>query len=337
MYQIKSKINYFLKNDIVFKIFFTKNKYMLKKLISMSLKIRESDIKKITILNPDIISERKGEKVGVLDLLVEINNKEQINIEIQNTNKYNFPERLEFYLSSMYTKNIKDGEDYAKLKKVYGIYLLNYNDKNYPNFYAKIVDYDIMNQEITYKVKEKAIYNLTKIKEIDKYGFSEEEKKIIKFIICEDEKELEEMAVSDERIEEAIKQLEAINADEELSRILYYIEKQKLEENTERHLKEKALKEVEKINKKLDKSKVELTRSNKELNEVNNKLNESNKKLNESNRKLNESNKKLSKSNNLLIKSLYENGKSIEEISQIVDLDIEYINKILNTTINLNL
>ena len=86
MYAIKTKIEYFLKNDIVFKIFFTKNEYMLKKLICMSLKMKESDIKKITILNPELIPDIKGEKVGVLDLLVEINNKEQINIEIQNSN-----------------------------------------------------------------------------------------------------------------------------------------------------------------------------------------------------------------------------------------------------------
>ena len=319
MYAIKTKIEYFLKNDIVFKIFFTKNEYMLKKLICMSLKMKESDIKKITILNPELIPDIKGEKVGVLDLLVEINNKEQINIEIQNSNEHNFLERLEFYLSSRYVKNIKEGEDYEKLKKVYGIYLLNYNDENFENFYAKIGDYDTINKKNTKSMKEKAVYNLTKIKDIDKYGFSEEEKNIIKLIICEDEKELEEMAVSSERIKEAIRQLEEINADRELSEILYQIEKQKIAENTQKHLKENALKELENINKKLDKTNEQLGKTNKQLGKTNKQLDKTKKELGKS-----------KKVNTLLIKALSENGKSVEEISQITNLDIEYINQLLN-------
>ena len=116
------KIEYFLSNDVAFKTFFRKNTGMLKKVISMSTKIKESEIKKMTILNSELIKDTLDDKLGILDLLVEINDEKQINIEMQNVDKNNMPERLEYYLSKKYVENIQKGEDYAKLKHVYGIY-----------------------------------------------------------------------------------------------------------------------------------------------------------------------------------------------------------------------
>lgn len=238
-----TKIEYFLSNDVAFKTFFRKNTSMLKKLISMSTKIKENEITKMTILNSELIKDTLDDKLGILDLLVEINGEKQINIEMQNVDKNNMPERIEYYLSKKYVENIQEGEDYAKLKQLYGIYFLNYNDKNYPEFYSIIQNYDIINKKLTKTVKTPIIYNLSKIDEIDKYDFTDEEKDILKFLKSKKEKELKTMAEKSLSLKEAMRQLQEINADKELKTLLFHAEKKRLDELSDKKYKERLMKE----------------------------------------------------------------------------------------------
>ena len=48
-----------------------------------------------------------------------LNNKEQIDIEIQVTASEYWAERTLFYLGKMFTDQLKPGEDYQKLEKMY--------------------------------------------------------------------------------------------------------------------------------------------------------------------------------------------------------------------------
>ena len=113
-----NEIEHFLSNDLVFKIFFTKNKKLLKRLISMSIGIKEDKITKVKILNPILIGDVNSEKVGILDLLVEINNNQKINIEMQRIDKKNFAARIEYYMSKLYIKNLKRGESFSNLNEI---------------------------------------------------------------------------------------------------------------------------------------------------------------------------------------------------------------------------
>jgi len=61
---------------------------MLKKVMSMSLRIKKSEINDIIYLNNELLKDTPENKLGIIDLLVEINNKKKINIEIQNVEKY---------------------------------------------------------------------------------------------------------------------------------------------------------------------------------------------------------------------------------------------------------
>ena len=223
------KIKYFMSNDVAFKTFFRKNHSMLKKVISMSIRIKVQEIKKLVLLNTELIKDTTNDKLGILDLLVEINDNKKINIEIQNVDKHNFVERGEFYLSKLFVENIEEGEDYANLKHVYGIYFLNYDDKNYQNFYSVFENYDIMNLENTKTFKTMIIFNLAKIDKIDKYNFSEEEKDILRFIKSKNERELIKMAEKRISLNKAMKQLREINADKELKALLFHAEKRRLD------------------------------------------------------------------------------------------------------------
>lgn len=249
-----TEIKYFLSNDVAFKTFFRKNSSMLKKVISMSTKIKECEIKKMTILNSELIKVTNDDKLGILDLLIEINDEKQINIEMQNVDKNNLPERLEYYLSKKFIENIEKGENYENLKHIYGIYFLNYNDKNYPNFYSIIQNYDIMNQKLTKTLKTPIIYNLSKINEIDNYNFSEEEKDILRFIKSKNESELKNMAERRISLDKAMRQLQEINADKELRTLLFYAEKKRLDELSDKKYKDRILQEQKEAIKERDKA-----------------------------------------------------------------------------------
>ena len=72
------------------------------------------------VINQDkeLLRERPDDKLGVLDLQVDVNDDEKIDVEIQLIEKKNFAERLLFYFSKMYGKEIKRGNTYEKAKRV---------------------------------------------------------------------------------------------------------------------------------------------------------------------------------------------------------------------------
>ncbi len=288
----KPKIRYFMSNDVVFKLLLMRNDYMLKKIICMSIGIDMKDIKNIEILNPKIMYDNEDDNLSRLDILLELNNDEKINIQMQSSNERNFTQRIEYYLSRLYINNLEKIENYSLLNKIYGIYFINYNDENYNNAFSKISECDVANNKAIRIMKEKIIFNLTKIDEMKKYGFSDEEMDILKFIKSENESEISNMSSSNKRIEEAVRQLEEINADEELMKKIYYRDKYNYEMNAAISY---AVEEKEK----------ELQNIQKELQSIKDAL-------------------------SILIKTLQETGKSIEEISLITNLDISDIKNILN-------
>ena len=84
-----------LRRDEIFKIAFGTNEraYLLKDFLEAILKRKITNI----VVRNEVTLERihvEG-KEGKLDLLAEIDNKELINIEIQNKNNYNIIQRME--------------------------------------------------------------------------------------------------------------------------------------------------------------------------------------------------------------------------------------------------
>ncbi len=78
------------------------------------------------ILPSHLRQKDKDDKLGILDVRVLLNNKEQIDIEIQVTASEYWAERTLFYLGKMFTDQLKPGEDYQKLEKCIHIGILNF-------------------------------------------------------------------------------------------------------------------------------------------------------------------------------------------------------------------
>jgi len=69
------------------------------------------------------------EKLGILDIIAKIDGKENCNIELQLIDRNNVVERMLFYWSKIYTRGIKEGDDYKKLPKTIVILIADYKLK----------------------------------------------------------------------------------------------------------------------------------------------------------------------------------------------------------------
>ncbi len=79
---------------------------------------------------------RTGNKLN-LDVRVLLNNKEQIDIEIQVTSSEYWAERTLFYLGKMFVDQLKPGEDYQKLEKCIHIGILNFTLFDDEEYYSR--------------------------------------------------------------------------------------------------------------------------------------------------------------------------------------------------------
>ena len=152
---------YTLENDYLFKKIFSKEEY-LKQLLFSFFDIKA---KKIEYLNTYLIKTHKEGKVGIVDMLLNVDS-EIVILELQNIDRHNFEDRLLFYSSNIITNHcLEEGEDYENLKsiKVYAII-------NYPLFNSKIknsVRLKVKNKIFTKKL-EYEIFDLTKVNKNNK-------------------------------------------------------------------------------------------------------------------------------------------------------------------------
>ena len=117
------------KLDIVFQILFGEvgSENITKDFLNSML---DEEIKEIS-LNENIILRRENinDKMGIVDVLAKINNNEYCDIEMQMTDKTNLIERLLYYWSKQYIKNIKKGNNYEELKRTIIILITNFEVK----------------------------------------------------------------------------------------------------------------------------------------------------------------------------------------------------------------
>jgi predicted transposase/invertase (TIGR01784 family) len=120
-----------LKIDFMFKQLFgqTRRKHITIALLNDLLGRTNEDRDRIidlTFENTEIIQERKEGKSVRLDLTVITTSDERINVEIQIINNHDMPERILYYWAKSYSNIIHSGDTYQMLKPSIMISILNY-------------------------------------------------------------------------------------------------------------------------------------------------------------------------------------------------------------------
>ncbi len=133
------KKTYNLKNDVIFRTFFSRkgNEIFLKDFLNALLGI---EIEKISIRDEvnleQLYVEEKG---GRLDLQAELNDGIIVDIELQIQNQHNIEERTTVYGAKTMAMNVIRGEEYKDIKQVIMVNILNYELFEYEEYVSKTV------------------------------------------------------------------------------------------------------------------------------------------------------------------------------------------------------
>lgn len=95
--------------------------------ISALLGMRPEDIQETTLLPTSLQREYGNDKLGILDILVKLEDGTQIDMEMQVEYYDYWDARVLFYLSRIFASQIKKGDSYDKLKKCIHISILDFN------------------------------------------------------------------------------------------------------------------------------------------------------------------------------------------------------------------
>lgn len=221
------------KNDVVFQKLFNKDNPRITKAFVEALLDKKVD--KI-VINEDkeLIGETLKDKTGILDLQLDIDDKEKVDVEVQLINRSNFTERLLFYFSKLYIKDIDRGDDYTTAKRVILIAIIDYElelaktiekmetiwslrEKEYP----KLMLTDLIEIHIIELEKVRKIY------EQDKYNAKAQ---WMLFLDDPNSKEVLEIMEKNEEIKEAVVEVHKMSEDEKMQRIAYLRQKAILDE-----------------------------------------------------------------------------------------------------------
>ena len=157
---INMKLNYNLTNDYLFKLIFSNTEY-LKYLLKVFFNYEAVDIK---YLNRELLKYNFNEKAGIVDLLITADG-EIIHLELQNLNRYNLEDRIEFYSSKLIgSYALEKGDDYKQLKPVRTFIIINYSYKI--KTIKNIVKLKVLNTNYIFNNKKE--YKLLNLYEIDK-------------------------------------------------------------------------------------------------------------------------------------------------------------------------
>lgn len=222
--------------------------------------IIKEEIKDIN-LNQNTILRREYEddKLGILDIVAKINGNENCNIEMQLVDTGELEERMLYYWSKLYAKEIKKGEKFDKLQKTIVILLADFELDKLRNLDYhtewKIIDTKTKKTILTDKlelhiieipkVKEKEerdklfnlVYTMEKSKKeketVKMENNQEEHDELLDWILFLQDPSSEyivEKATENEELKEAVEKLKKISQDENLIRMAEVRERKLLDE-----------------------------------------------------------------------------------------------------------
>ena len=221
------------KIDIVFQSLFSKKNEKITKAFAEAM--LDEKVKKITINDDkELFREKPEDKLGILDLELDINDTEKVDVEIQLVDRSNIQERLLFYFSKLYYNEVKKGDDYKKAKRVVMVAILDYDLD---------LTKEIKKMETKWKLREENAKDLVLTDKIEidiielskvraEYERNKQNKKAqwALFINDPNTREVKDIMKENEDIEEAVVTVHKMTEDEKMRRLADLREKAIMDE-----------------------------------------------------------------------------------------------------------
>ena len=191
-----------------------KNPKVRKGFVAAILGKSPETVRRTTVIDTELRKESEDDKLGILDVLVELEDGGRMNMEMQVPYFEYWANRVLFYVSKIYTGQIKKGDDYEKLQKCIHVSILDFI--HFPQdqrCYRKITFCDVETGEQYTDLMELHVLELKKLPPED-----QNEEGVIRwmrFLGGKSRKEFEDMAEKDEYIKEAYEDLKKLSLDEQ--------------------------------------------------------------------------------------------------------------------------
>ena len=189
------------------------NDNIRKNIIAALLNVPSGEVENTELMPTILRKESKDDKYGILDVRVKLKNGEQIDFEMQVEAFDCWANRSVYYLSKMYTSEMKEGEGYDCLKKCIHVSILAYDhfldDKE---CYRRIAFCDAKTGKEYTDLMEIHILELSKLPPEEKNETSLLQ--WMRFLGGKTRKDFEEMAKKNSELEEAYDVLDKLSADE---------------------------------------------------------------------------------------------------------------------------
>lgn len=198
-------------------------KYFLRDVLGIELE----RIRSIRFRSTFIRRRWRWQKLGILDIVLELNDDTKVSIELQVKQVKNWDKRQLFYLSKLYAEDLRRGEDYSRLKKCVGISILDFNRDDSPEYHR------------VYRLKDKNGKEYSDILELHVLELNKrltgqgEVEEWIRFFNAESEEDLDMIRTKNPGIQEAIEELRRLSMDNPI-RALYEAHQKKVRDQKAR-------------------------------------------------------------------------------------------------------
>ena len=210
------------KIDIVFQsLFNAKNKEITKSFIEALL---EEKVESIVINNEkEITRDKPMNKLGILDLELDINNKEKVDVEVQLLKNDEFTHRLMYYWSRIYAKQIQRGDTYNKARKVVIIAITDFEIDVTKELKRMETIWNVREKEKPEKVLtdvfEIRIINLKRVKEAYQKDKNNKKNQWVMFLEDPNSEEVKEIMEKNEDVKKAVITVREMSEDEKMERL----------------------------------------------------------------------------------------------------------------------
>jgi predicted transposase/invertase (TIGR01784 family) len=207
-----------LKNDLIFKMIFGDHRYIgtIRAFLTAVLDIPAEEYEDLQIIDPHLERDSPDDKLGILDVRVQLKNKKLVSVEVQMRKTPHMEERVAFSTGRNLARQIGPGQSYTAIERVVTIVIADYDmidaDRSYHHVFRL---YDKDKGVLLTDVMEIHTLELGKLPETA--GEDEKEGELLdwlRLIRSEREEEIEMLAAKTEEMKMTVGRLKQLSADE---------------------------------------------------------------------------------------------------------------------------
>ena len=204
------------KQDVVFKLIFAaeKNRHLLISLLNAVLR-PETPIEHVEVINPDVKPDVVSQHGAVLDVLVRLRNRRQIDVEMQSTFHTALFERFLYYWARAFTDQLSRGQQHDNLMPVVGIFILGFSKLEGTDLHSCFRILETQRHEELTHVLELHFLELPKLPSSVGASSPEDQRLLnwCRFLAAQSDQELETLAMTDPEMRQAKDALDELSRD----------------------------------------------------------------------------------------------------------------------------